>query len=826
MSKPARKDAKALERLGLGTAQLMETIVNRNGELSREEESVFWESFHVENPLYGPEPSNEKAANIYVNKLLELIMSILDETKQIRFPLQSIINSLALAQFCLPMKIDAVLEKTIRKWTANKVKYSIISPSADELMRVMAKRFLDKDDAIETLVVQCTTLKTLEEFNALNDDMVYTTQVEDDNKNAGEKSFVYGYLKNLVSLDKSKQFPLIEAILMKMRTLTQQLKISQKMSESVLMASFHIIRQLLAVDPLTDAAFICNSFAILEPFYLWPRPLGTQAHLMLDAWRHELVAPGHNMRVKLLEESRMLMFEYKQTKAYPIFYLFDASDHVSAGWSFQMGLEMWEDMFKHNNEDIRSFDGFLAKNPRGLPVPIMANLLLNMFASDKLLKSNTVDTVRSLNSGAIATFFSMAYQGMLNTVQQKVDTAAAIRLNMLTVLRDEMEAAVHNPLYFSSPSDWYDPEANPADYALFAASEKFVPTPLPSMHIGIPEGTAFNMPDQSLIEKLGHTAFPHTPLYDHLVDLFEIHTTGATELSTSQIIIAVCGGSHVLHALICAYLGLCANRPELCKLVEPKFLILPFVSNPIANYIARHDAWYNRHILTPFRSEIFLLPRTQPIFPARFNSDRLYVNAPGLFHRSLVEQYARETENVLNVTVFKIAAWYESPSASQSKKYIALADHMIPVLQRMEIGFTVAAPNKIAPSLRIQYSRVDMKGQQVGVIFEENLTYQHVILSHVPIQRDLALPANPAASFLEMYAYLTEAAKGKSKLRETRAHVNQMEITNSDPLQLFNIVVDGNQFGPYYKVVISPHIDNGSIVKFPISTFFPLPESF
>lgn len=294
------------------------------------------------------------------------------------------------------------------------------------------------------------------------------------------------------------------------------------------------------------------------------------------------------------------------------------------------------------------------------------------------------------------------------------------------------------------------------------------------------------MPEPELIDQYGMTPFPHTPMKDILIDLYSLSSNGATLDSPSQLSIAICGGPHVLHAVMCAYVDMFSTHGDLCKLVEPKFILLPFVSNHLANYIARHDAWYNRHILTPFRSDFFLLPKTQAPFPAQFASDGNLTRL-GTFYRSLTEQYARESSSILPVTVFKAAAWCDSLLPVQAKRYVALSDHMIPFMQRLEIGFTTSpVANRTPPSLRVQFSRVDMHGQSLGTFLDESITYQHVILSHIPIVRDVTFPANPAAGFLEFYAYLSEISKTKSKTRETRAHVNQVEISSSDPSQLFN----------------------------------------
>lgn len=54
----------------------------------------------------------------------------------------------------------------------------------------------------------------------------------------------------------------------------------------------------------------------------------------------------------------------------------------------------------------------------------------------------------------------------------------------------------------------------------------------------------------------------------------------------------------MLQALATAYLALYAARVELIGLVRLRFLVVPFMFNPISGFLARHDPWYK--YVSPF----------------------------------------------------------------------------------------------------------------------------------------------------------------------------------------------------------------------------------
>lgn len=65
-------------------------------------------------------------------------------------------------------------------------------------------------------------------------------------------AFNYTYVREWVGRDPERARALFDSLLLKMRTLPQQLKISPKLSETALLASLHLIQQIVS-------AVLCHS---------------------------------------------------------------------------------------------------------------------------------------------------------------------------------------------------------------------------------------------------------------------------------------------------------------------------------------------------------------------------------------------------------------------------------------------------------------------------------------------------------------------------------------------------------------------------------------
>jgi hypothetical protein len=187
-------------------------------------------------------------------------------------PTQSLINTLNFMQFFMDIKVDANIQKLLKRYQDNKAKYSRVCPQGDEVMRTLSKRLVDGDSALDSLIVQCTTLHSMDDFVRLTDVMSFPTMTDEDNRVTGEMAFNYAHLRKWIGHASDRQRQLFDSLLLKMRTLPQQMKMSPKLSETALLASLHILKQNLSAVPISDSNFAQSLIPALEQFLLWPKP--------------------------------------------------------------------------------------------------------------------------------------------------------------------------------------------------------------------------------------------------------------------------------------------------------------------------------------------------------------------------------------------------------------------------------------------------------------------------------------------------------------------------------------------------------------------------
>jgi len=289
------------------------------------------------------------------------------------------------------------------------------------------------------------------------------------------------------------------------------------------------------------------------------------------------------------------------------------------------------------------------------------------------------------------------------------------------------------------------------------------------------------------------------------------------------------------------------------KGISIKFYVLPIGKNSLACYLARRDSWYNRHVYIPFRMPAFILPwlnvdQHADVATGSGNEIVADVLPPGAFFRKLMEDFAREAEQTYNVNVYKCEGWLHSPKDQKDEDKF---DQLIPMMQRCEIGQNVSAfiykqkkslPDDTSmdelqkdkaftftnPELRVKFSQVNMKGVVTGNCEDEAISYTSILLSNIPQRGDKVFPPDPTNPWLEMHAQVQKGSKPKDPtkrstlLADAKQHTNYIEITSSLETGSFQLLIDGQLFGPFYKIRISPIELGGKRVVFPAAAFFPL----
>merc|ERR1712048_1164766 len=181
--------------------------------------------------------------------------------------------------------------------------------------------------------------------------------------------------------------------------------------------------------------------------------------------------------------------------------------------------------------------------------------------------------------------------------------------------------------------------------------------------------------------------YPSNEVLSKLTSLLKgLHElTGDDDPITLRFMIA--GGNHILSATATAYASLQRHASALLRNFNIEFFILPYSKNHYAEWLARMDPWYNRHVFLPLESKIFVAPSLQSDTKSRLRSHG-HLHTVGQFYRDMTESYAREADQLVKLRLWECLCW-ESPP------YTKTPHQLIPFVQRVEIG-----------------KRVDHKGQE------------------------------------------------------------------------------------------------------------------
>lgn len=113
-------------------------------------------------------------------------------------------------------------------------------------------------------------------------------------------------------------------------------------------------------------------------------------------------------------------------------------------------------------------------------------------------------------------------------------------------------------------------------------------------------------------------------------------------------------------------------------------------------------------------------------------------------------------------------------------------------------------------------------------IGEEAIPFDRIVIANMPSAEDPTFPANPQDPWLEVYAKVAETkTKPKNRysflVQEPLQHVNKMTLTSARDDQFFRVIVDGEFFGGFHTIRVSPIEDSeGNHLSMPFKTFFPI----
>ncbi|KAL2629491.1 hypothetical protein R1flu_014177 [Riccia fluitans] len=310
--------------------------------------------------------------------------------------------------------------------------------------------------------------------------------------------------------------------------------------------------------------------------------------------------------------------------------------------------------------------------------------------------------------------------------------------------------------------------------------------------------------------------------------------------------------------------------PAVLDQLDFRFYLLPTGNvNSLATYIGVNDIWYDANIKRMLTSGLPFVPHVaspkqihEDLFGLKQKQQELDPDWQTITPRNLltkqVENYVLEATNNFRISIFKCDAWYHD---GQTETYCT-----IPFFARAEIGLTAALVSPMgerqlgqhagAPrAARTATETIASMCQKVGFNFSITFTglafddkelphkkeegrYTSFMVVNVPKPHEHSLACEPWSDHMDFFVLdSTHKAVADQKInslsdlaywsRPGRANWISVEAVKGEeeesPIN-FDIVIDGEVFGPFHRVTFSPCIHpmhRNQNLKLPLMTYWP-----
>jgi hypothetical protein len=901
--KAARK--KLLTKLGIEAQSLLTTcLATGGGSLKRNEYSMFWEQ--VDTPAEATWLLGEIAT--LLNKQIELGAKgaqIGEQNAALGGPNSGVAVETLLTTFnfivltlellTADKKIREILTtwakiETMQNASKNLQSQHPLFPQAKELYRMLNLR-VENHELIGPLILNCISMYgSIREFERMMDILNYSTVDDYVDLKGGESSFYYEYLKRLATngfatpqtttIGKTPQpatgavgtgtpqamlAQILQNTVSKIITLPQHMKMNPKVAETTFCALFHLMRNLMSLHAIADTNFLRMTLSTLQPFYLWPQPYGIQTRELLIQLQEETLIPGSFLRARLDQEVHTAPYvEMDGNPSTPVgevtsalIYLYAQDDRQVQSYLNVLDLKPFKlQQVKKHPPYVKEQDAI----PILLTPSSQAMTILNLLANEPQFSSGLdadAAAMKQLGGESVLILYRKV-QAMMRDIAERPGEAKELRARTMQDIRQTLRGmkADSSPIRLPTSATVFAPPFS-------------MPLP-PVSHLGLgTRSTAvgtyqFDARDQWRIIGYKVAPFVHVPLQEDLEKVFTMYRD-PSRIQPIQIRLMIAGSDELLHQVVCAWCALKQAKPELFDGLSPKFYLLPFSKNHMAAFLARHDAWYNRHIYVPSRSSTFMAPwirvdqndldgsgasssSSSSSSPAGLEEEGAELPPPGQFFRRSFESYAREAQVTCEPHIYQLEGFLTpdseglKPALNSKNPGIPGPDQLVPFLQRAEIGVMAAAAEfrrtrpAIPASVRLEdiasgvsphskgfeytpvdlvvkFTKMDLQGNITEVVTEDATVYQSLLVSNVPRKSDFLFPPNPTSPNLEMGARLHKnynaqkaAQLGRKNVlaQDAKQHVVEVEIWAANPQQTFSIVIDNQPFGPYYRVKLLP----------------------
>jgi len=607
---------------------------------------------------------------------------------------------------------------------------------------------------------------------------------------------------------------------------------------------------------------LCEALQNLQQFYFWPNPVGPVAEGLLIKLEKEIMCPGTALREALQVEAQCLRSKEASGRfsdSVPVVYhMMSADCEASLRLRHIMQIKIEEGKNRNRN---RLKIGEIS--PRTL-----ALIVLNTVQRHVPVTKADVDAFIQIGEAGIrdmaeeiSVISKNLYNAALGIAEGDDDVKASDTPAALTpqsASRKLLEAFTNMKKAWSrtqgkdeQPISRYFPDVQDLYDFLEAPG---APLRLPDIcHKALLWDLRYTMSDAAGRRLARETEVlpPETSFYEPLKDLLVANMSGASPEQKVTVRISLTADDETMNAFICAYVRLQRHDSAITKNCNFKMFVVPVTrGNTLAWYIGRHDIFYERNILAPIASDLFLLPwvalhsnKEDRQNHRKSPEAQLVGTRMKKYFHSLLNNYIRYAGQTLNVKIWNTAVYSSKPEwdhKADGKEALANAigtfdptkavhtepEQVLPFFNKLEIGYNaefaryceaekipyppIGDSKKIeekfmrdrkfqAPEMKLRIARVGLDGKVISILREHNyLAYQEISLSNLPTYTSddpKTFPPNPEDPWLEMYAKTTQPFSTKKSLlnQEPAQHVCRVELAvkNDDR---FSILIDGVLF--------------------------------
>lgn len=655
------------------------------GFVEKTEYNFFWLLMHNDSP----------DVDVYIHLLLGHLLSYMTKNSRIPFNAQVLLNTINFLVLRHPTtNPSAEVKQILLKWYKNRLKYNDhLLPAAKDVLSVLYKQRVEDNNGLSSLIIQCHQFYSSNELPRIanyyeNPTIIHVMDgIENIGRSSGDKVCIWPYLKELASHDPDNLRQVYEFTFTKLKSISGSILLMPKLAEISLLALIFMMRQLISYMRAPDGQWLDKAISNLKRFYLWPVPYGFQAAQLLTTLQKERVTPGYALLQKVWRECRLPEVildpadlpstpapdetpddesEYAEESSFrPLFYLFDVDDSKALLFANVMKIDAQTDWGAH----YKVHSG---------PSALMAAILtLNILRYDCGPNQNVESAMKRLNSDEIKEHYQRVVDIILAS-SECTDSAEAKETRKEQL--KEVEASIL--AIAAGREDLSEDQEVVFEWDLEALRDTGYRVDMPALHhtgIGCDlKRKEFPNPGQMAANEM---VYPSNEVLAKLTTLLKrLHPLTSDEQPIT-LRFMVAGGNSILSGVATAYAALMRHARPLMHNFEIEFFILPYSRNHYAEWLARQDPWYNRHIFLPLECKLFVAPSLLPDTKSRLRSHG-HLHTVGQFYREMSEAYAREADQLVKLRLWECLCW-ESPP------YTKTPHQLIPFCQRVELGKAV-----------------------------------------------------------------------------------------------------------------------------------------